>query len=105
MSLNKKGETASEGFPYDIVVSLVSRKRVVCICLRACAQVCTCIERSHVASYRYLDKEEFSRFIQRFCLLSDSTFDQFADDLLKKLSAPQSLDLTDKKVSLQSLSF
>ncbi|KAK9835568.1 hypothetical protein WJX74_003217 [Apatococcus lobatus] len=48
---------------------------------------------------RYLDKDEFSRFIQRFCLLSDSPFEQFADDLLMKLSAPQSLDLTDKKVA------
>ncbi|KAK9861947.1 hypothetical protein WJX84_002388 [Apatococcus fuscideae] len=48
---------------------------------------------------RYLDKEEFSMFMQRFCLLSDATFDVFVEELSTKLSEPAFLDVADKQVA------
>ena len=37
-------------------------------------------------------------FMQRFCLLSDATFDVFVEELSTKLSEPAFLDVADKQV-------
>ena len=39
-----------------------------------------------VAGCRQLDKLEFTVFLQRYCLLSDTKLSEMADDMISKLS-------------------
>ena len=37
---------------------------------------------------RHLDKQDFTVFLQRYCLLSDTKLSEIADDMIAKLSQP-----------------
>ena len=37
---------------------------------------------------RHLDKQDFTVFLQRYCLLSDTKLSEIADDMISKLSQP-----------------
>lgn len=55
---------------------------------------------------RHLDKLEFTTFLQRYCLLSDTKLSDIADDMISRLSAPDSgaFSEDDMMQQLQALS-
>jgi len=52
---------------------------------------------------RHLDKQDFTVFLQRYCLLSDTKLSEIADDMITKLSQPdkQSETTSDDAMQLQ----
>lgn len=44
------------------------------------------------AVHRQLSKAEFTVFLQRYCLLSDTKLSDIADDMIKRLSLPDKED-------------
>ena len=58
-------------------------------------------------SCRHLDKSDFTVFLQRYCLLSDTKLSEIADDMIAMLSQPdKQSDASDDDVQqqLQALS-
>ena len=53
----------------------------------ACITVASMII-SHALCCRHLDKQDFTVFLQRYCLLSDTKLSEIADDMIAKLSQP-----------------
>ncbi|DBB17854.1 hypothetical protein WJX82_011681 [Trebouxia sp. C0006] len=53
--------------------------------------------------HRHLDKQDFTVFLQRYCLLSDTKLSEIADDMITKLSQPdkQSETTSDDAMQLQ----
>lgn len=50
----------------------------------------TCFATANPSSLhcRHLDKQDFTVFLQRYCLLSDTKLSEIADDMISKLSQP-----------------
>ena len=59
-------------------------------------------------SCRHLNRNDFSVFLQRYCLLSDTKLPDIADDMIQKLSQPDQQSDTpsdaDVQLQLQALS-
>lgn len=53
----------------------------------ACTTVASMII-SRALCCRHLDKQDFTVFLQRYCLLSDTKLSEIADDMIAKLSQP-----------------